>query len=395
MATPISTFQMETNFSGLIQLLAKHLYSDPDVFIRELVQNSHDAIHRRRALEPNLSGRIDISVDSTARTITFIDNGIGMGADEIRQFLSVIGSSGTLTALQDADTARAVASDLIGQFGIGFLSAFLVASRVDVRTLRHDSRQSLRWRNDGSLTCHLFEDDLRQAGTQVVVYVSDEHLYALDSHRIESVIRKYCDFIPFPITLNGHGPINEMDVPFYRLHWENDALRKARYDEFVRRRYSDIALDVIPFDVPEPFTARGVLLISDRSLPDIDTGGVLEIFIRRMAIKSDDTNLLPRWAKFVRGVVDSSDLEPTAARDNYKLDHPSVAHISQHLGRAIVDRLTVPLACRTAQIQSDKSVASLPPERNGVRARRLLQCRGGHSLVSHKRRRNVTRHIFA
>jgi len=339
MASSIARFSMGLNFGGLIQLLARHLYPEPDVFVRELVQNAHDAIERRLQNDDELAGRIDISI-SRNRTIVFRDNGIGMSEDDIRRFLSVIGSSGTLDALQKMEAeGREGAQRLIGQFGIGFLSAFLVAKRVEVRTRKAGTDRALRWQNDGSLDCELYDDEMSQPGTEVTVLVDDNYGYFLDERRLTQVIMKYCDFIPFPIMLNGNGPINELDIPFYRSHWNSDEEKVARYEMFVRRRYSDTPLDVIPVDIDEEHSARGVLMITDRSIPDIQTSGVMDILIRRMFIKPEDTNLLPPWAKFVRGVIDSPSLEPTASRDNYKGDHPSVAFLSRKLGEIIVNRL--------------------------------------------------------
>jgi molecular chaperone HtpG len=341
MPSPAEHFRMETDFEGLIQLLAKHLYSEPDVFVRELIQNCNDAIERRVEQEKDLAGRIEVTVNDGDRTIIFRDNGVGMDEVDIKKFLSVIGASGTLKAMQKMqEQGRAAADRLIGQFGIGFLSAFLVAERVEVRTRKTGTQAAFKWQNSGSLDCELLNYEMSQPGTEIVVLVAKDKTYILDERRLAQVIRKYCDFIPTPILLNGKGPINELDIPFYRTHWDSPEEKRVRYDMFVRRRYPDMPLDVIPVEIDGPYQASGVLMISDRSIPDIETSGVMEVLIRRMFIKAEDTNLLPAWAKFVRGVIDSKDLEPTAARDSYKMEHPSVAHITRRLGEIIVERLT-------------------------------------------------------
>src|SRR5262245_37850248 len=126
---------METNFEGLIQLLAKSLYPEPDVFVRELIQNAHDSIVRRAQIERDFAGRIDIDYDELSHIITFRDNGIGMDKGDIKEFLAVIGSTGTGTARRElTEKGREAAYQLIGQFGIGMLSAFVVAEKVVVRT---------------------------------------------------------------------------------------------------------------------------------------------------------------------------------------------------------------------------------------------------------------------
>ena len=146
MSEPIDRFKMETNFDGLIQLLAKHLYSEPDVFVRELIQNGHDAIERRIHIEPDIGGRIDVTLQPANRRIVFHDNGVGMDATDIHNFLSVIGSSGTLEAMQQMQAQGiSAAHRLIGQFGIGFLSAF--GGRTRSRFER--GRSADAWHSDG------------------------------------------------------------------------------------------------------------------------------------------------------------------------------------------------------------------------------------------------------
>jgi molecular chaperone HtpG len=308
---PIDTFQMETNFQGLIQLLAKHLYSEPDVFVRELVQNAHDGIVRRIDVDPNLAGRIQIDYDLDARTITFRDNGIGMNRQDIRTFLAVIGSTGTGTARKDMlDEGKGSAFELIGQFGIGLLSAFVVASKVIVRTRKLAGDAAFAWHNSGSADCELYADDKPDIGTEIIVSIRDDYSFILDGKRLEGAIRKYCDFIRFPIMLNDQGPVNVMEGPSHRPHWTSQAHKESAYKSFLNARYPDIPIDVIPIEIETPFRASGALYISDRHVPDVNTTGVIDIYVRRVFIRGNDNAFLPPWAKFVRGIIDSPDLQP-------------------------------------------------------------------------------------
>lgn len=332
---------METNFEGLIQLLAKSLYPEPDVFVRELIQNGHDSIVRRRELDRFVEGRIDIELDSVKRALLFRDNGIGMDRQDIKDFLSVIGSTGTGTARKQLqEEGRGAAYNLIGQFGIGMLSAFVVAEKVVVRTRKLNGKEAFAWHNYGSIDCELYRDDLPEVGSEIAVIIGPEYTYLLDEKRVREAIVKYCDFIPFRITLNGQGPVNVIDAPWHRDHWTSPAEKEATYQQFLNRRYPDVPLDVIPVEINEPFQARGALYITDRNTPGMNTTGTVEIFVRRMFVKSGEMNLLPVWAKFIRGVLDSPDLQPTAARDNIQSNHPSFAFFQKRLGEIIVDRLT-------------------------------------------------------
>ena len=339
MSTTPERFKMETNFEGLIRLLAEHLYSEPDVFVRELVQNANDSIVRRRERQPDLAGRIEIEADPASRTLVFRDNGLGMDARDIRQFLSVIGSSGTGTTRKELSGKGGAALELIGQFGIGLLSAFVVAERVVVRTLKVGESEAFAWHNSGSTDCELYPDAKRDVGTEIVVSVAPDYAFLLEEGRLRESVVKYCEFIQFPISVNGRGPVNAIEAPWHRSAWPSDGAREAAYEDFLNRRYPDLILDVIPVEVAGEYEARGALFISDRSLPDINTAGVVDIYVRRMLIKANDDSLLPPWAKFVRGVVDTPDLCPTAARDQIQRTHPSFAYLQKRLGDQIVERL--------------------------------------------------------
>lgn len=331
----LDTFKMETKFDGLIKLLAEGLYSEPDIFIRELIQNAHDSIVRRKEIEPDLAGKIEVTIDILKRMIVFTDNGIGMDEYDIRQFLSVIGSTGTGI---ERERGTSLSYELIGQFGIGMLSAFVVASEVYVDTLKQQTERALQWRNAGSESCQLFTSHKTTVGSRITVCVRDDFDYFLDENKIKKIIIQYCDFISTPIYVNGVGPINTVDPPWNKNFLDPETADAAYYD-FIERRFTDSSLDVFPFNIEGPYRAKGILYISDRHIADVNTGGLLDVFIRRMLVKLGDSSLLPPWAKFVRGVIDSPDLKPTAARDNIQSSDKSFSYIRQELGHIIMERI--------------------------------------------------------
>lgn len=328
--------RMQFNFKGLIQLLARHLYPEQDVFLRELVQNGHDAIQFRRRSEPNLAGRIDIITDARHRTITFTDNGIGMDRQEIVDFLSTIGSSGTGERTREllAKGDKAGVLETIGQFGIGFLSAFVVADMIEVTTRKLGTEQVYRWTSGGDAEYDLQESDEGVAvGSRVTLTVNIDKIHSLQEDFIRKTLVKYADFLPFPIFLNGNGPINRMHAPWHASGAPDDSALRL----FVSQRFPDHPLHIIPIHFEHP-RALGVLYVSDRHIPGINTPGLVDIFQQRMCIRLNDQDLLPEWAKFVRGIIDSPDLTPTAARDNVQKDG-SFHELRRQLGRAIVDSL--------------------------------------------------------
>ncbi len=336
------TITMRTNFEGLIRLLADGLYSTSDIFVRELIQNGHDSIVRREALnEPFYQGEISISYDSSEKSITFTDNGIGMDEADIENFLSVIGSTGT--GISKSELEDRFSEELIGQFGIGMLSSFLVASKVRVQTRKVNSDTAYQWVNYGSTECVLSLIDKKEVGSVVTVFVRPDFTYLLDRGKLEEIIRRYCDFISVPIKINGTGPVNAIFAPwdkdYHTAEQEMDA-----YSTFVNRRFPDMSMDVFPINISKQkedkcYQAQGVLYISNQHLAGLNSTGTLDIFVRRMLVKEGDTSLLPTWAKFVRGVVDSPDLSPTAGRDNINQENMAFKVIQAELGKKIIERL--------------------------------------------------------
>ena len=330
--------KMRASFQGLVRLLANSLYPEPDVFIRELLQNAHDSIQLRRVDRPEPAGEIHIAIDERNRALISTDNGVGMDRRDIEDFLSVIGSTGTRSrALELA--ARAVAVATIGQFGIGLLSAFVVAEQIEVKTRKAGASQSWRWVNQGGEDYQLeaLPAAAQPSGTQVTVTLAANQTAFLDSRLIRQTVRRYADFLPFPIRLNGLGPINAVNAPWRQSDWNDPATRETSLMTFLGQRYADSPLLVIPVELTQP-SAQGGLFVAARYAPGAQTGGTLDLFQARMCIRSNDRELLPEWARFVRGVVDCPELQPTAARDNVLRDATYHA-LRQALGEVIVAAL--------------------------------------------------------
>jgi molecular chaperone HtpG len=330
--------KMRASFQGLVRVLAKSLYPEPDVFVRELLQNAHDSIQLRRAEHAEWAGEIRIDVDERARTLSFSDNGTGMDQRDIEDFLSVIGSTGTGSRAQEL-AARDVAVATIGQFGIGLLSAFVVAERIDVYTRKPGAARTWRWTTHGGEDYDLvaLPVAVQPPGTRVVVTLAPDQTAFLDGHRLRQTVRRYADLLPFPILLDGFGPINAVNAPWHEPGWRDPVERDRLVTAFLSQRYADSLLLVIPVDLPHPRTLGG-LYVAARYAPGGQAGGLVDLFQARMCIRLHDRELLPEWASFVRGIVDCPELQPTAARDNVLRD--SVYHaLREALGKTIVTAL--------------------------------------------------------
>ncbi|HEY1640313.1 MAG TPA: ATP-binding protein [Streptosporangiaceae bacterium] len=235
------TFQIQ--LEGLIQLLAQNLYADPDVFLREMIQNAHDSIVCRAEQagergEQAPPARIQVVADAGRREIRIRDNGSGLTDAEIDGYLSTIGRSGTGELRQQvaqADRGRAV--ELIGQFGIGLLSAFIVADRVTVLT-RSAGPEALRWESDGGRNYTVAPAQRSETGTTVILHVTPEHSHYLDRSRLESIIRTYADFIGMPVYVNDDAsPANAVTAPWHR-GYDSGQDRAAAYHDFWEHRFS-------------------------------------------------------------------------------------------------------------------------------------------------------------
>jgi len=308
--------KMKSNFRGLVTLLAKNLYPEPDVFVRELIQNAHDSIQLRRVQNPDHAGQIHVSLEAGNRTITFSDDGTGMNQFVIEEFLSTIGASGTGTMTADLKREAQLDVATIGQFGIGLLSAFVVAERVDVYTRHFQTDEAWHWVNLGDDEYSLNPTtEMPQTGSQVIVTVKPEYVEFLREEAVEAVIRKYADLLPVPIFLNGRGPVNAVRPPWEVAASLPPVEREKHLTAFLNRRYPDFPLLIIPVNLPQLQT-QGVLYITDQPIPGLNTSGLVDLYQNRMCLRPRDTELLPDWARFVRGIIDTRCLQPTAARDN-------------------------------------------------------------------------------
>ena len=284
MSDTAHTHELKTDVAGLIRLLAKNLYAQSDVFLREMIQNANDSIMRRREIEQGQAAPgliyVRVSREKDAARIVFEDNGAGLTEQEIHDYLSTIGRSGTDAFRKDLQEKGryAEASNLIGQFGIGLLSTFVVAKHVVVES-RSCRPNSIGWRWEcwGDKHYQLTQNNaLTRIGSRVTLYIDEQHLHVLDTGFIRQAVRKYADFIEVPIHLNDEGRINSVDAPWHHSYAsEHDRLEA--YEAFVRQRFPDSPLAVIPIDMQEPYPVKGVLYISDLHRGDLAAPGRLDI----------------------------------------------------------------------------------------------------------------------
>jgi len=324
---------MQFDFDGLIQLLAGHLYSTKQVFLRELIQNAQDSVTRRHAIDPLApAGRIELHADPPNLLLEIRDNGIGMTDEDLEHFLSTIGKSGTRLQKQ-------VVAGLVGQFGIGFLAAFLVARRVEVETKRYDAAQGWKWVNEGQKQYELKPVSIEQPGTTVRVFLKGpEERGLIYEEELRLLTKSYADMLPTPIYVNGNtDPINLQRMP-WELPGLTDLERRHACHLYLEEKMPDSILEVIPFSLSGEVKASGVLYLTKTRTLGIDIPRSVRLYLHRMFLCDNAPDILPKWATFVNGIINAEGLTPTAARDNFIRDG-ATDRLRQALGELIIEHL--------------------------------------------------------
>src|SRR5262245_41666094 len=312
---------------GLLKVLAEHLYASKKVGIRELIQNAHDSCTRRKieANEPRYAPRIDVELDEAARTITIRDNGNGLTEEEISTYLATIGRGYTRELRERlAFSSPEEAAELIGQFGLGFLSAFLLAQEVTLVTRSIQGTPALRWHSTGDEHYQLAAGERDEFGTTVVLKIKPAASFILSEQTLTDTVRTYADFLPIPIHIDGDPlPVNLMAPP-----WEDDDPTRATLEYIHRAFHGMKPLCVLPLcdakvSLGHDFITvplQGFLFVPPGSVASVREYGDLQVYIRRMFICERERELLPAWARFVRGVVECPLLQPTASREGIHQD---------------------------------------------------------------------------
>jgi len=331
-------FTTKVNLGGLMEVLGKNLYSTPTVAIRELVQNAHDSCMRRQieSQEP-FEPKINVITEYTKGTLIIEDNGAGLTKDEIIDYLATVGSGYTrLLREQQPDET------MIGYFGLGFLSAYVVSKRLEVWTTSYqEPEQGWHFISNNAERYSIDEAQPRPIGMRVVLHLSDKFKELANVPIIELLLTRYCSLLPIPIYLNKQTtPVND-EIPPWRIDPDeiSPILLKKRRLEFAERFESSFKpLCTIPVQESETCDAKGLLWIQDTSTYGTSDNRHLTVFVRNMLISPDVRELLPVWAGFVGGVIESENLTPTASREDIQKDK-TYQKIQQHLTEALVEGL--------------------------------------------------------
>ncbi|MFB7189889.1 molecular chaperone HtpG [Streptomyces sp. NPDC056178] len=355
---PTETFEFQVEARQLLQMMIHSIYSNKDVFLRELVSNASDALDKLRleALRDDSLGadvsdlHIDIETDKQSRTLTVRDNGIGMSHDEVVQLIGTIANSGTAKFLRELKEAEdtAAAEGLIGQFGVGFYSSFMVADEVTLLTRRAGESQGTRWTSSGEGTYTIETVDSAPQGTAVTLRLkpedADDRLYDYTSPwKIREIVKRYSDFITWPVRMaaetasddtakpvegaDGDAPREPETLNSMKALWarSRDEVTDDEYHELYKHISHDwiAPLETIRLQAEGTFEYQALLFIPSHAPQDLFMQGYkrgIQLYVKRVFIMDDCEALMPPYLRFVKGVVDAQDLSLNVSREILQQD---------------------------------------------------------------------------
>ncbi|MDE7440540.1 MAG: molecular chaperone HtpG, partial [Clostridia bacterium] len=332
---------------NMMPIIKKWLYSDKDIFLREIVANGVDAITKFKKLvdmgEAKEDGNeycIKISVDKKAKTLSVEDNGLGMTADEVEKYITQIAFSGASDFL--AKYEKAGGDGIIGHFGLGFYSAYMISDNVEIFTKSYKKASPVHWESDGNATYKIEDCDKKDRGTKIVMHVSSAEKEFLEEDNIKSLIRKYCMFMPFNVYVSYKGdgkdePLNTT-TPLYAKN------PKDCTDEDYKKFYRDTFMDYnepifwVHLNMDYPFNLKGILYFPKvRNKVELDKGKV-KLFCNQVFIADNIKEVIPEFLMLLNGVIDCPDIPLNVSRSFLQNDS-QVQKISKHITKKVADKL--------------------------------------------------------
>ncbi len=384
--SPSKTMFFEADVARLLHLMVHSVYSDKDVFLRELISNAADACEKLRyeaiaapeLLSDDPSSRITLTLDADDNTLTLEDNGIGMNRDDLVEALGTIARSGTRAFMERVEAAKAgEGAQLIGQFGVGFYSAFMVADKVDVVSRRAGSAHAWLWSSDGKGSYTVAEADLAQAlarGTRITLHLMDDAKSYTSQWSVQRIVKDQSGHVPVPIDLIEKPGAEAERIGDGSALWtkSRNEITKEEYADFYRGvsgQYDEPALTV-HFRAEGRHEYTGLAFVPQSKPLDLfdPTGkGRMKLYVKRVFI-TDDAELLPRYLRFVRGLVDTADLPLNVSREMIQ-ESPILAAIRKGLTNRVLTAIEKLAGKRSGRLR--QALGSVRQRAEGGHLRRL------------------------
>jgi molecular chaperone HtpG len=334
---------LSINAENILPIIKKWLYSDKEIFLRELVSNAVDAITKLKHLavteniELTAPFRIDVTVDKEAKTVTISDNGVGMSAEEVKKYINQVAFSGAAEFMEHYKLNEE-GQQIIGHFGLGFYSAFMVADKVEIVSQSfREGEGAIHWESAGGLEFKL--DSTERAagrGSDIILHLGEEGAEFLEEVRVRTILDKYCKFLPIEIHLNGQH-INER-TPIWTK--SPSSLKDEDYLDFFRASYpyEDDPLFWIHLNVDYPFRLQGVLYFPKLRHEMDASKGQIQLYCNQVFVADNTQELIPRFLTVLKGMIDCPDIPLNVSRSQLQND-PYVKKISGHITKKVADRL--------------------------------------------------------
>ncbi len=362
------THAFQTEISQLLDLMINSLYSQKEIFLRELISNSSDAIDKRRfealtdasLLNDDEELAVTITTDKDAGTLTISDNGIGMSHDEVIENIGTIARSGTkkfVEAVKNSGKDNADVS-LIGQFGVGFYSVFMVADKVTLTTRKAGTKEGTQWESDGKGEFTIQAVDKDRVGTDITLHLREEENEYLEDFRLKHIIRTYSEHISLPIKMLAPAPLDDEGKPQEDAEREFETVNSGTAiwarpksdvsDEEYQNFYQSLSYDMEPplstlhHKVEGNMEYTSLLFIPKKAPFDLwnrDNKKGIKLYVRRVFIMDDAEHLLPHYLRFVKGVIDSQDLPLNVSREILQSDR-DIKKIKASSVKRVLDELT-------------------------------------------------------
>ncbi|MDR1398509.1 MAG: molecular chaperone HtpG [Treponema sp.] len=334
--------QFQTEVNQLLNLIIHSLYSNREIFLRELVSNASDALDKLKYLtvaddsykDLSFDPRIDLSFNKDAKTLTIADNGIGMNETDLIESLGTIARSGTRAFLEKLSEDAKKNSNLIGQFGVGFYSAFMVAERIEVISRKAGEGAAWKWISDGKEGFDILPASRETQGTTVILHLNEDGIEYANRWSIEDIIKRYSNHVAFPIYLiydeneyDDKGKVKSSKTKTDKINsgsaiWQRpkSELKKEDYEEFYKQlgHDSDEPLFYLHTHAEGTLEYSTLFYVPKKApfdLYNVDYKPGVKLYVKRVFITDDDKELMPSWLRFVRGVIDSEDLPLNVSRE--------------------------------------------------------------------------------
>ncbi|MFI5334558.1 MAG: molecular chaperone HtpG [Chlamydiales bacterium] len=351
--------KLKIHTENLLPIIKKWLYNDKDIFVRELVSNACDALHKLRVLREQKECEfaddelvVDLKIDKKERTLKFIDTGIGMSADEVEKYIAQVAFSGAEEFLSKYKSQNAE-DQIIGHFGLGFYSAYMVSTKVEIDTLTYrKGGEAVLWSCDGGADYTIDKGERNTRGTEITLFIDKESEEFLEEGKIREILRRYCSFLPFPIRLNGEK-INAKDPLWLKPASE---CTDQEYLEFYQALYPFDPAPIfwIHLQVDYPFHLKGILYFPKIQKRFDWKESNIQLFCNRVFVSDSCKDLIPEYLTVLKGALDSAEIPLNVSRSTLQMDK-TVRQLSSHISKKVSDRLVT-----LYQTEREKFLAAWP-----------------------------------